>query len=404
MSTNAWMNSENIEAPRLLSATDIANVLSSPEDAELKTEILEDFRAMGFSSSKYLEHYSDLMRENFNEIDSLKHYVRHGFKEGRIFPFNVNVNDIMKIKICRSGKFSYDMGIIKTIVNKYFQIPENKEFRDWQCPLPMAVDSYQSMGIKPYIMIGDSHSQAYRFCFEHKNQLIAPIHYICMAGSAGGLINKNSRSGYGVSISNYIEKNGEFIATNQIPVLLKFGQVDAEFVYFFRVMMSESFEFSFSDYIDFVEGVVGKYERFIVNLMDAEGVGGLLRVVSCFPPALSDVAWKTGYLNARIARFESDLEGDTLKEKIKNVKIPNIFLRTRMHKIFNAYLQIMCAKIGVEYINDFDMCVSNSNYCGERVSTVRDSLIKSHKGSDHHLDFFVLRNEMECILKNNVFQ
>jgi hypothetical protein len=225
-------------------------------------------------------------------------------------------------------------------------------------------------------MIGDSHSQLYFHAISPYRPALG-FNLNCSGGTARGLRNEKSRSGYGVRVLDWLTKAAPFIESERLPVFFKFGQVDVEFAYIFERVRSGQRAFSFADFEAFADSSVNGYLSFLSQV--ARHVRPeLIRVCSIFPPTLSDACWSDGYVNAHIGFLEGEDDPDALRRRVMNLEIPNLRRRTDMHSFFNGELRKACARAGHLFVDDFSPLLGPNG-------TVDSSFMRTHDGTDHHL-------------------
>ena len=182
-----------------------------------------------------------------------------------------------------------------------------------------------------------------------------------IAGSAKGLVNPKSLSGYG----SHIMSNWESLVDGKKIVIFKFGQVDVEFLYHLRnVQVSIDFE-------AYIINVVKSYIDFILKLDHKDKI---VCVMSIFPPCFSDDYFRT------FIKFLNDERKWNIDHKlIDTYKVPTLEDRTAMHDKFNKVLQVEARKHNFVYIDCFTKLLENN--------TINRKYI-SHAMNDCHLSNF----------------
>mgnify|MGYP000666349813 CR=1 FL=1 len=184
-----------------------------------------------------------------------------------------------------------------------------------------------------------------------------------IAGSAKGLMNPNSLSGYGAHIS----ANWNALVDGKKVVIFKFGQVDVEFLYHLRnVQVAIDFE-------AYVINVVKAYIQYILTLNHSDKI---ICIMSVFPPCFNDTFFKTFI---KFLNDERKWNIDTAL--IDNYKAPSLEERTAMHAKMNNVLQVEAKKHNFVYIDCFTPLLSNSG------ATVNPAFV-SHAMNDCHLSNF----------------
>ena len=176
-----------------------------------------------------------------------------------------------------------------------------------------------------YHLFGDSHID----CINHKDIQKYPL----PASSAMGLNNPNSVSGYQETFLNLYNK-----INKEDKVMLKFGQVDTEFVYYIKLTDKEiSFE-------EFAISSIDKYFKFILNHLEVKHV----IVLSIYPPFLNDVYVKRGITNLH---FMDHNFKQNLINKLNLINIPTIHERVKFNKLYNQLLKKKCHELNIPFID-----------------------------------------------------
>ena len=248
----------------------------------------------------------------------------------------------------------------------------------------------RALGAAPYVLIGDSHSALYRRASARAEGWLLPLHLECHGGSAIGLLNPMSRSGYRERIRRVAERLAEMDPGGSLPVLFQFGQVDLEFVQPFRRLAREQRAFDAGAFRAFCRASVDAYVGFLAEAFPPARRASV-RLMGVFPPALSDGVLRAGYVNGVIAAMEGT-ETEALKERLAELEWPDLAGRTLLHAEYNAMLEQTAGEAGLAFVSDFERLVS-----GGEVDPRFTSL---QKGWDHHLDF----EPTETVLGQTVFR
>jgi hypothetical protein len=236
----------------------------------------------------------------------------------------------------------------------------------------------QELGARPYIVIGDSHSQNFRRVKARDGGFLLPIHILCGAGSALGLHNPKSKSGYGAQLAAYTETLRLLPGIERVPILLQFGQVDVEFVYNFRRMRGAEWRYHRQEALDFCHESTTAYTAFIDQTFLQNGLRPAL--LSIFPPALSDAAWCEGYVNAHVAYNEDAGDLETIRAALRKLQIPDLQERTFVHRHYHKTLQERCLLSAIKYWDAFDCFLGPQG-------VLNRAFIPDRRGFDHHLEY-----------------
>ena len=146
----------------------------------------------------------------------------------------------------------------------------------------LGVINLLSRDFRPYVIIGDSHCHIYCRMIESRSNIYVPIPLICYATSARGLVSKTSRSGAGVRIARMASALSQ--SRTSVPVIVKFGQVDVEFVFDFHRTKFGGVNFDEKEWVAYLGKSVDSYVQFV----DEHFQKLKFRALGIFPPALVD--------------------------------------------------------------------------------------------------------------------
>jgi len=218
------------------------------------------------------------------------------------------------------------------------------------------------------LIVGDSHSNSLQF----DNY----THLLCSAGSAKGLNNPNSISGYNNLIINNINNN------NYKHLFFLFGGVDVDFSFIHNLLKNPEL-----DYKKFNKTVIDNYLQFIINNFRDKSV----IILSVGLPVLDDEHLTTGLLNGHINTLESvDLE--KFKNDLLHVDLPNIFKRTEITLHFNRKLKQKISNLNLPNITFLD--ITSFTYDAS-LTRIHDKFFTRY---DHHNNF---RNTFFTEIINN---
>lgn len=172
------------------------------------------------------------------------------------------------------------------------------------------------------LLIGDSHCKWMNVnnCEE----------FICGAGSAKGLNNKNSISNYHNIIIEKVKTPNIFYKN----LIFMFGGVDMDFCYIHKYVENQDLNI-----YDFIDPVIHNYVNFLVENFSHKRV----IVLSAGLPTLDDENLKCGLLNGHINALESK-DPEELKCRLNNISLPDIYTRTLNTIIMNFHLKDIIEK------------------------------------------------------------
>ena len=340
------------------------------------TALIEALDACGFDAAGYRDMHKDLTTRGMSADEAWVHYFRHGCKEGRRFPARAGMDSygpLIRLPVA-------DPEARRTVLWRFL---ENRQIMagdavDWNVDVAGSAAALFAAGALPYVIVGDSHSHCYGKTVIHAGRLLVPIHMLCLGGSAQGLNNPRSRSGYGPAVLDFVRRQGRDAAQSEVRFFFKFGQVDAEFVSTFHRRTERQTAFRLADFEAFARSSVNRYEAFLGKVLREFPFPDRIKVLGVFPPALADAVWRAGYVTAHIGFLETGEDGETLAAEIKQLEIPDLLTRTRMHGLYNGLLQIMCARLGVTFVDDCAPLLSGNG-------VVDRAWTGDHEGRNHHL-------------------
>jgi len=239
-------------------------------------------------------------------------------------------------------------------------------------------------------VIGDSHSLQLVRRDRRGDRWLLPFHWLCHAASARGLGNAAGRSG----AASVVQAALTALQPHDMPVILKFGQVDVEFVHAFKRIESGRSAFDEAHYAAFVDETADRYAAALDGLVP-EDMRRRTVIGSLFPPALSDEAWLGGYTNAMVTDQHGAQTVHDLPRAIRTLEIPSLDVRTAMHARFNARLQIAARAMGMGYLDCFTPLIAKDGRLARRYRGRRD-------GGDHHLAFRAARRPLIAGLWNTL--
>jgi hypothetical protein len=237
-------------------------------------------------------------------------------------------------------------------------------------------------GARPYAVIGDSHSRLLiRRSRRADGAWLAPLWWLETGASARGLGQGTARSGAGQRVRTAIDQALE--ATDAAPILLKFGQVDVEFVQLFKRLETDQRAFDAVVFNAFLDETVSRYAAF---LTDAVSPADRWRVHICslFPPTLADAAWRTGYVNAHVAALHGPADQQDLAVRLSRLSLPDLPTRTALHGGFNTALAAAVTARGFAFSDNHTPFLA-------AIGVVDPVYVGPAAGADHHLDFHASR-------------
>lgn len=236
-------------------------------------------------------------------------------------------------------------------------------------------------GARPYGLVSDSHGRLLCRRDRRGDAWLLPIWSLETGASARGL-GGEGRSGAGPRVRAALAR---LLAIEGLPILVKFGQVDIEFVHPFKRLAAGALAFDEAEFDAFLDETIERYADFLVRAVPAE-LRARVRVTSPFPPVLSDDAWRAGYVNAHIVDQHGPAGAD-LAAALAGLEIPDIARRTALHRRAGERLRQAAEAEGFVFVDDL------SPFLGAD-GRVDPALVGRAAGRDHHLDFRASRGVM----------
>ncbi|MDE8349653.1 MAG: hypothetical protein POG74_09255 [Acidocella sp.] len=374
----------------LEAAIGLVDALYVPENSVTIIKVLE---YSGFDQLTFFESNQDFKTHFHSALRATCHFLAMIKSERRPFPINLCVEGMRAISSLKCYDRDIVMSLLASLCDSAFDMgpfPNTQAFK--KCLL--TCQSMREYGGQPYFIFGDSHSRLYRRSGTRSEKWLLPIHVCFTAGSAIGLRNPTSKTGYGETLKQVFEIMKEIEAFGSTKIFLQFGQVDVEFLHPFRRIMNEEIEFKAQEFQIFCETTIEAYINFLTVIIP-DGHKSLVYIVGIFPPALNDDILQAGYTHPHISEIENVTENEALKNSLSKLQWPNKIERTKNHAYFNNELKIAAIKAGFKFISDFDEFLNKQKNLAE-------NFIAFSKGQDHHLDFkpseMVIEKSLWCWL------
>jgi hypothetical protein len=351
----------------------LASVRIAPESLDRVAGALS---ACGLRDDVYRRAYEDLAAALPEDGMGTPHFIAFCSEAMRPFPIDLSLEGLRRLFETRAPRVFKAKAAV-ALLNAHLA-PHSPL---WRGPVPRQAAFWSEllailrMAGTPFLIIGDSHSNLYRRIVDGPERLGIPVPVLCSACSAIGLANPRSRSGAGKRLAGLGDALATSGAGTSLPIFFKFGQVDAEFVFDFDRIRRERFEFSTLEFHRFCRRSVESYVSFVADRFAATRPC----LIGLFPPALSDAAWREGYVNAHVVATESDVDLDHVIAGVRRLEIPDLARRTRLHALYNQLLRERAQAANIGFLNDFSYFLGPGGVLDPR-------FVPSHRGADHHLE------------------
>ena len=332
----------------------------------------------GFSIEAYRNSDDDPYLKRLSDTDVLWHFLRHGLDERRRAPLTLDRDAFVALARLPLGDRPFRAKLLSSLGSHLLDgvdHPFGQAFVErWPTVLALMGE-----GARPYFLAGDSHSNLYNLTGDRNGEWLLPLHMLCTAGSASGLSNPRSVSGYGAHLRQAVRQIDPLPRARELPFLMQFGQVDLEFVHHYQRARNGERTLKLDDYRTFCAATVESYMGFATRMFRPRQRANVF-LVSVFPPVLSDAALKRGYLNEDIARREGAGPPEELRQALLALEFADLTQRTRIHAEFNHLLSGSCERHGFGFVDGF------TPFLGANGLTHPEYVDPDKHGAEHHLD------------------
>jgi len=332
----------------------------------------------GFSPGGYRDRYADLRALDWGPAEATLHYLSHGLAERRTAGAAVDASGLLALADLPLGDTGFRARLLGGLALDLFEgaaPPYAPLLRErWDLVRALA-----QRGARAFVVAGDSHSGHFRVTDAREGAWLLPVPLLCTGGSAAGLANGASRSGYGAMLKEAFATLAGLPGGGEVPVLVQFGQVDIEFVHHFRRVRDGAVMLDLAAYRAFCAETVTRYGGYLAGAFPPRRRSRVF-LVSVFPPVLSETAWREGYVNEDISRREGEEALAALSAGIRRLHVANLRQRTAIHLHFNALLQAEAARLGFGFVD------AASPFLGEDGLADPSYSPPEAAGREHHLD------------------
>jgi hypothetical protein len=225
----------------------------------------QELQEIGFDPAAYIARYADVAR--FGRSAAARHYLTFGVHEGRLVEFTAPLSIALQRIQALSFPSSTRTALARSLASS--RVHQVRADESWHGLAEALVHSDE---FRPLLAFGDSHVRLY-----HESALLGAdggawlaLPFTCWAGSARGLVNPHSRSGYGARIIDFIRTHADRIQASGAVTLMKFGQVDLEFSYTFRRLERTGMgRFNPTAFHEFIVDTVALYAAFLERVQCA---------------------------------------------------------------------------------------------------------------------------------------
>lgn len=368
----------------LLAALVRANQLTAAERAQLAEliqpcpirQFTEAVEACGFTGAGYQELNPVLARPGGGSAAAMFHFLTVGHRHLWSAPGGELLQGLRELMQCPVENREYLSQVRGALFVAQMYSPPAQEKLFHSADGAM-LDAIREQGGRPFFVVGDSNSRMYvRTEASADGSWPAPLHILCLGGSAMGLANETSTSQYRHRVLQWAERGAGRLVRRGIPVFIKFGGADAAFVWTRRRVKAREIKYSRASYEKFARESVTAYCQFLRVLSTCIDPGQI-RLCSLSPPCLADNVWAEVYADVHTRTSGGDYA--TVVRAFRELEIPDLATRTTLYAIYNEFLQEGCRALGLTYVDDFSAFID-----ARGVADVK--FYPHHQGADLHLE------------------
>ena len=372
----------------LAAATALVDTLYGPATSG---SVIAAVRQAGFSEEAYFQANPDLRPVFPGPARALLHFLAMVKIERRGFPITLHVAGLAAIHALPTDDRTMIAGLLASLADAatFMGTAPRPEVLHGLWPVVRAAGR---LGGHAFVIIGDDNASLYRRSAVQGADWLLPLHVCCGGGSAIGLGEPHSRSGHGRQVRALIESLPGAETGNDIPILIRFGQVDLEFVQPLRRSRQGGTCFDQGEFEAFAAASVSAYAAFLVSVVPPARRAGVV-VLGVFPPVVTDETLRRGHIDGGVANAAGINDPDALQAAFARLEWPDLATRTRLHAAYNARLEEAVCAAGFRFAADFDGLLSRDGVLDQRY-------IAAGNGRDHHLDFALT----ETLLTNTIWR
>jgi hypothetical protein len=299
----------------------------------------------GFDGATYVRRNADLA--GHSPEGALGHFAHHGWREGRMPGFALNMAQIQRLRLTDwSAPWTQHLAMLAMRATIW-----DARIHHRPGTLPVLADLMAgSPDHVPALVIGDSHSAFLQNGAAMMAGGVLPAPLICLAGSARGLNNPNSRGRHRDLIFRTLDGLGAMLT--QRPVIFQFGQVDIEFLFDMMRIRDGETRYIPDEARRFIRQTIGRYATFLTECRTRSRARFI--VMGALPPVLDDATVRAGYTHAHIATLNERDDIDRLRRQLAALEHPDAAARTALARYFNRMMRTACTQARIGFIEEFD--------------------------------------------------
>lgn len=298
----------------------------------------------GFDPAAYLEPHADL-RQNLSGA-AIEHFMRYGFAERRRFAITLDPEPLAELQALPIRNRSFVTHLLAA-VSEAFVAAAGGDLADWLDVHAAVIERLSGLGAVPFVLVGDSTTSAYAVSSVRDGQWLLAI-----ASSHPGI----SARALGTPASVRAEPARQLIrrlaaAQSGLPLLLKFGPVDAVFTHKIRRLEHGPSAFDAAEFDAFSREAIGRYLGFLDAVVARPR--NRVTVVGLVPSAVPATMWQA-LLEFHGAPVRNRLGAAEFAARLQGLEIlPGIAAQRDLRR-FNAVLQRGARSLGFGYLDHLD--------------------------------------------------
>jgi hypothetical protein len=345
-----------------------------------RDELIRCVKACGFDENRYVENNPDLETAGFDEPQAMLHFLAIGHLQPRDVTCGPFPDGLDGIRCLATRNRDYVTGLFRSL---FFSQAKQTSAADrlWNGIARSLIDGVRDMGGQPYFVIGDSHVYHYLRRTSVGEKWLAALPIVCVGGAAMRLAADDSRTGFGQKILQWAKHTAALVHRLDVPIFLKFGGIDAEFLWVRARIKKRAYRFSIDEFDDFARESVSSYGRFLDALTEVMG-RRWLRICAAYPAVVDDAYWADVFLTAH---------GSALASELEKTEIPDRSTRTRLRRLYNEHLRQMCREKSLAFVDDFSPFVDANGETAE-------ICYRARRGRNHHIDYATSEEQMVTVI------
>ena len=345
-----------------------------------RKELIRCVKVCGFDENRYIENNPDLQNAGFDEPQAMLHFLAIGHLQRRDVTCGPFPDGLDGIRCLATRNRDYATGLFRSL---FFSQAKQTSAADrlWNGIDRSLIDALREMGGQPYFVIGDCHAYHYLRRTSVGEKWLAALPIVCVGGAAMRLAADDSRTGFGQKILQWAKQTAALVQRLDVPIFLKFGGIDAEFLWVRARIRKRAYGFSIDEFDDFAHESVSSYGCLLdalTEVMDRR----LLRICAAYPAVVDDAHWADVFLVAH---------GSSLASELEKTEIPDRSTRTSLRRLYNEHLRHMCQEKSLAFVDDFSPFVDANGETEELCYT-------GHQGRNFHLGYAATEERMVKVI------